>query len=304
MAEDAEGGKPKFKRFEEFVASIQKEISPDAKVTHNDKIVGTSGVARQIDISIRATVGQFHLLTVIDCKDWKTAVDIQDVEKFIGAVEDVKANKGAIVANNGFTAAAKVKAEQKGIGLYSAVDAQNKEWPFLMAITTLCDFRSPRRFSFQFRHVDPTPFEMPSVDPFKLIIHNKDEKELGTPYTLLVKAWNEKRLPTEPGQYEGLEVAEEPPFTKSRGIRFGPFQLTANLFVEQRLFLGNVKLEEGRGFYDVIKGGFTTRGILTEKLDWETVAKTWKRIEKESDLAVQPGLRIEALDYLNPDAFK
>ncbi len=97
--------KPKWKLFEEFVASIQKQLSPEAEVSHDDKIIGQSGTTRQIDIAIRHAIGQFKLLIIIDCKDWKAPVDIADVGTFIDMVEDVEANKGAIVCEHNLRSA-------------------------------------------------------------------------------------------------------------------------------------------------------------------------------------------------------
>lgn len=106
--------KPKWKRFEEFVDEVQRYLAPDAQVSTDERILGLSGKRRQIDVVVRKTIGQFSLLIVIDCKDWKAAVDIQDVESFIGMVSDVQANKGAMVCNSGFTDGAKAVAKSKG----------------------------------------------------------------------------------------------------------------------------------------------------------------------------------------------
>jgi hypothetical protein len=93
---------PKWKRFESLVARIQKELSPDAKVTLDDKIMGRrSQTFRQIDISVRRVVGQFEILIIIDCKDYAKPVDVKDAEDFLGLAEDVGANKGALVSSNG-----------------------------------------------------------------------------------------------------------------------------------------------------------------------------------------------------------
>lgn len=48
---------PKWKRFEEFVASIQKSLTPQAKVTHDELIKGKSGVERQVDVSVKYNLG-------------------------------------------------------------------------------------------------------------------------------------------------------------------------------------------------------------------------------------------------------
>ena len=50
---DSLADKPKWKGFEELVARIQADLAGDASVTLNDKIIGKSGVVRQIDLSIK-----------------------------------------------------------------------------------------------------------------------------------------------------------------------------------------------------------------------------------------------------------
>jgi hypothetical protein len=51
-----ENKKPKWKKFEEVVASIQKNIVPGARITNDEKIKGKSGTVRQIDIVIRYNI--------------------------------------------------------------------------------------------------------------------------------------------------------------------------------------------------------------------------------------------------------
>jgi hypothetical protein len=73
---------PKWKQFEKFVEKIQKSLTPNADVKHNEFIFGKSGIKRQVDISIKYNLGQFDFLVAIDAKDWKNPVDINDVDAF------------------------------------------------------------------------------------------------------------------------------------------------------------------------------------------------------------------------------
>lgn len=116
---------PDWKRFEELAAAIQTELASDARVTPNAKLPGKSGGLRQIDILIEQRAGQYDLRIVVDCKDYKNPVDIKDVESFLGLVSDVGAHKGAMVAANGFTAAAKERAAAAGLDLFRLVDTAN-----------------------------------------------------------------------------------------------------------------------------------------------------------------------------------
>ncbi|MGA7415405.1 MAG: hypothetical protein WBW33_33345, partial [Bryobacteraceae bacterium] len=47
-------------------------LAPDSIVTVNDRIIGKrTGEERQIDVSVRRMIGQFELLIVIDCRNFR-----------------------------------------------------------------------------------------------------------------------------------------------------------------------------------------------------------------------------------------
>jgi hypothetical protein len=55
-------GKPKWRRFEELVAQVQKELAPNAVVTHDDRIRGhDSGKPRQISLLSRESGNMIFL---------------------------------------------------------------------------------------------------------------------------------------------------------------------------------------------------------------------------------------------------
>lgn len=132
---------PQWKEFEILVAKIQKELAADSVVTHDDKIIGRkSERMRQIDVSIRSKIGQFDVLIIIDCKDYAEPVDVKAVEEFMGLVEDVGAQQAAIVAAKGFTIAAKKRAVEAGLGVYTVVDTDPHKWQVQVFLPVLCDF--------------------------------------------------------------------------------------------------------------------------------------------------------------------
>ena len=94
---DGDAREPQWKRFEKLAYEIQREFAGTAMVTLDDSIPGVdSKTARQIDISVRQNIGQYPMLVVIDCKDYKDPVDVKAVEEFSGMVRDVRANRGAL----------------------------------------------------------------------------------------------------------------------------------------------------------------------------------------------------------------
>lgn len=287
--------KPKWKKFEEFVASIQKGLSPEATVSHDEKIIGKSGTTRQIDVSIRQAVGQFSLLMVIDCKDWKKPVDIADVGAFIDMVEDVEANKGAIVCNAGFTAGAKERAKQKGIDLLLAVDTESTDWPQYIALTAVCESRYMKDIQFCFKHSAPTPFRMPASDPNFLNVYKKDGSLNGILYNLLIKAWNDGKLVGDPGHHKDISFIDDECYTKVEGVLCGPVQITANICVDRKLHFGEVPIKKSQGFGDAISGAFTTNSMQFG-IDATEIETKWQKIDSEDDLAIKPSLRLVAFD--------
>lgn len=111
---------PEWKQLESLVADIQRQLAPDATVTHDAKLVGVlSETERQIDVLVEQNVGQYSMRIVIDCKDYVRPIDVKGVEEFHGLMNDVCAQKGALVCPRGFTEAAKQRAAKLQIALYS-----------------------------------------------------------------------------------------------------------------------------------------------------------------------------------------
>jgi restriction endonuclease Mrr len=46
----------------------------------------------------------------VDCKCWSSTVNVPDVERFMGLLEDIRADLGLIITTTGFSAAAQARA--------------------------------------------------------------------------------------------------------------------------------------------------------------------------------------------------
>lgn len=293
----AKNNKPKWKRFEEAVASIQKNIAPGARITHDEKIKGKSGTDRQIDIAIRYNIGQYEILVITDCKDWKNPVDITDVGQFVDMVEDVGANKGALICNAGFTEGARNRAKEKGIDLLRVIDTENPDIKLKISFPALCDFRRIETANFSFRHSAPTPFAMPTCDPRYLEIYKQDHSFNDILINLLTKAWNAGKLTSEIGEHENLKFIDEDAYTKVNNIFYGPVEITTGIIVKRKLFFGGMPLSKGQGFANEATGGFTTMSFECG-LDVVEVEKTWQEISDTSELEIQPIIILHASDCL------
>jgi restriction endonuclease Mrr len=153
----------KWRRFEKLVVQVQKELAPDAVVTHDYRIRGCgSGISCQIDITAKQRGGQCDILIAIDCKDYDKPVYANKVEQFIGLVKDIRANKGVMVAANGFTYTAKRTRENAGLNLYRLVDTEAHDLQTYVNIPAVCDFRGVKNYQFLFH--TPTSRSLTQVD--------------------------------------------------------------------------------------------------------------------------------------------
>ena len=289
-----------WRQFEEFVASIQRQLAPKATVQHDERIVGKSGVARQIDVTVREHIGQYQMFIAIDCKNWRRPVDIADVGAFADLVEDVRANKGAMVCNAGFTSGAKKRAKEKGIDLFKAIDPKSIDWPSYIAFPTVGDCRGIKSFRIKFVHSRPGPFAMPAVAPKYLEIYRKNGSFMGLLGNLHLDAWHNGKLPREPGEHLNVKFMTEDAYTKVKGVIYGPVEITTSITIQQRLFFGSLPIEEGRGFADEQSGAFMSNSVTTGKLDVVEMEKNWQRIQNVSELSVKPVLTIFFLDCYPP----
>ncbi|MGT2440881.1 restriction endonuclease [Bradyrhizobium betae] len=148
-----------YKKLEKLVAKIQQDLAPQSKVSHNVRLKGKSGAQRQIDVLVEDRIGQYDIRIVLDCKDYKTPVDIKDVEECAGLFEDVSAQRGVIVCPAGFTKNAKARAQQLQIDLYSPIDTDPHKWQARIKIPAICDFRQAR-MSFGWEMSAPAPFAL------------------------------------------------------------------------------------------------------------------------------------------------
>lgn len=286
---------PQWKEFEVLVAKIQKELAANSVVTHDDKIIGRkSKRMRQIDVSIRSKIAQFDVLIIIDCKDYAEPVDVKAVEEFMGLVEDVGAQQAAIVAAKGFTEAAKTRAIEAGLGVYTLVDTDPHKWQVQAFMPVLCDFRGAI-YSLRFQFSQPKPFRCP-YDPNEWVLSDANKNILGPVPKLFAAKWNVGDLPTEEGEYEDLDFLGQPVLMDNGYGELLPITITAHVLVKKRLYFGKLSIKQISGFKDEKNGMVISRGFTTGPLDVETVEKEWQQIKSEDVLTVKPIMTITALD--------
>jgi len=96
-----------WKEYEIYITRHFQRLFPGTAIAHNVRRDGLiSKTKRQIDILIEGRVAGFDLKIIVDCKYFNKKVDVKDVEAFLSFLHDLKASKGILITNNGYSAAA------------------------------------------------------------------------------------------------------------------------------------------------------------------------------------------------------
>jgi hypothetical protein len=284
---------PKWKRFERLAYEIQTEFAGSATVTLDDSIQGVdSKTSRQIDISVRQNIGQYSVLIVIDCKDYKNPVDVKSVEEFAGMVRDVRANRGALISSNGFTEAAINVAKNHGIETFRLVDTESVDWKSYAAVTALLERTFVRGFQLEFVATGRFVLPYAAEELADLALKSGDGSDLGTAKTILHKKWDAQEIPHEPGAYEVL-------VGKSLVINYrdvtSTVDVSATVIVGREFFLGPIPISV-RGLHDEQRGGIITRKVRTDMIDPHLIEQGnvpgWTKLEDDSHLAVKVTMRL------------
>lgn len=293
---------PKWKRFERLVYEIQKDLARDGQVTLNDSIQGEDSKSkRQIDISVRSRVGQYSLLIVIDCKDYAAPVDVKDVGEFITVVRDVRANKGAIVSNSGFTSGAIELAKTHRIDTFSLVDTESSDWQTYLALPALLERTWISQFAFNLRGQLPGGTIIRGLgdsDPRYLRVFSADGQPLGILLDILARAWNEQRISHEPGDREE-SLAEN--VELEVGDQRLAFAVAARVIVSRTYYFGHLPIHT-RGLTDEQDGALITREFQTDQISPFEIEQGrvsgWERVDDPATIAVRPVLRLGYNDLL------
>jgi hypothetical protein len=117
-----------WRAFEALVAQIQRQLAPSATVVEDERILGSSGVTRRVDVTVRQSVSAYSILIAIDCKRHRRKVDVGYVAAFADQAKDVRANRAVLISNTGFTKGAVAIAKVHDMDLQTLVEAQETDW--------------------------------------------------------------------------------------------------------------------------------------------------------------------------------
>jgi hypothetical protein len=130
----------KGKEYEILVEKLYSRIIPGSTIKRNDKIYGhNSKKNREIDLSIRQSIGPHKVLMIVQVRDKKRTVDVNAIGELSSVVEDVRANKGIMISAKGFTHGALEMAKAKNIDALTAHDLDNPKWTIDVRMPVILD---------------------------------------------------------------------------------------------------------------------------------------------------------------------
>ena len=96
-----------WKEYEIYITRHFKKLFPETSIQQNVRRKGLmSKTDRQIDILIEGRVAGIKLSIIVDCKYFNKKVNVRHVESFLSFLRDLKASKGIMITNNGYSQAA------------------------------------------------------------------------------------------------------------------------------------------------------------------------------------------------------
>ena len=272
---------PEWQQLELLVASIQMQLAPGATVTHNAKVEGRqSETTRQIDVLVEQHVGQYPIRIALDCKDYKTPVDVKAVEEFHGLLVDIGAHKGALVCPSGFTKSAKKRAKKLDVELFSPADTDPHKWQVSLALPTVCDFRATR-IAFGISTSAPMPMLLPERF-FELGVRGPDGADLGSIYNVATSRWEQSEYPVEPGAHERVPLLPFSGTTVDNGYGAQiPVDLTVSLLVSRQRYFGHLPITELHGLRDEQTGAVITNAFRFNLLDPVEIQNKWSKLAED-----------------------
>src|SRR5262245_57854314 len=110
--------------YNKLAMEMAKALEPLANVRMGQWVEGPDG-KREVDVEVRRTTDDLAFFLLIECKDWKTPVDIEEMDKLHSKSKDLAADRVMICSNSGFTKKALRKAARLEIEAVSVLAAGN-----------------------------------------------------------------------------------------------------------------------------------------------------------------------------------
>ena len=100
-----------WKEYENKVLDYFAVRFPDCKIDRNIRLCGhLSKTPREIDILLTTTIFGCSMQLIIECKNWKSKLDVAEIGTFIDKLNDVGISKGIIISRLGYSEGAYTRA--------------------------------------------------------------------------------------------------------------------------------------------------------------------------------------------------
>ena len=107
-------GKLNWAQYEAYVAGSLQRLLPGSKVSRNVKMLGLkTGRRRQVDVLVERNLGGLDFSIAVDCKCYRRKVNVNDVERFLGMLGDLRISKGVLMTTQGYTKTAFCRAQNE-----------------------------------------------------------------------------------------------------------------------------------------------------------------------------------------------
>jgi hypothetical protein len=107
--------------------------------------------------------------------------------------------------------------------------------------------------------------------------------------SFIVARWEDETIPAKPGEYRNIPATREETFVKTDG-KLCKMIIEFNVAVAERLYFGQLPIEEVSGLSDDQTGDLFTTAFTTEMISFANVEKSWSLINSIDQLSVKPVL--------------
>ncbi|MCR9232513.1 MAG: restriction endonuclease [bacterium] len=239
--------------FEKMIAQIYSTISPNATVTHNDSIHGLdSGISRQIDVSVKFREAGCNFLIIIQAKTNTRPLDVNTVGEFATVIKDVRASKGVLICNAGFSKSAQDLANSLGIELCSAHDAKNKDWSTTLRLPVILIQLQPKLKTQVTMKLEAGDSLSKNFSEWKFRL--KPEKNVFSLIDFFTKKWNANEISKEPNKEHLIDLENyECELFAGKGWR-SISDLKLYYFITRQLFRNELEISEFTGLKSQLTG--------------------------------------------------
>lgn len=116
--------------FQSLIRWIETELAPvGALVTESEELIDlVTGERREVDVLVRAVVGQHKIALAIECRDHQRKADVTWIDNLIGKYKNLPVSSVIAVSRSGFTKNAQKKAEMNSIKTLTLELAHVTRW--------------------------------------------------------------------------------------------------------------------------------------------------------------------------------